>query len=943
MSQVSAQPLDSVNATEAAFALLFEALAERIQRGEPVDLEAAAREHPEHAERLRRLLPAVQLVAAVGSRASEGQLSFPPRDPASGEPVAEALGDFRIVRELGWGGMGVVYEAEQLSLARRVALKVLPFAATMDRRHLQRFQNEARAAASLEHPHIVPVYGVGCERGVHYYAMKLIDGQSLAEFIQQQGAGAGSRGPREGGVLDPSAVTAPLAAAPTERAPRTAAAYRRIAEWGIQAAEALEHAHGVGIVHRDVKPANLMIDGHGALWVTDFGLARTAVDNGLTMTGDVLGTLRYMSPEQALARHGLVDHRTDVYSLGVTLYELLTGQPAVGGKDRQQILNAITLEEPRPPRQVDPTIPSDLETIVLKAAAKEPHERYATAQALAEDLRRFLQDEPIRARRATLLQRARKWARRHRATVGAAAVCLLVTLLALGGSAGWVLNDRAARQREAEVKVRDAESRVEEALATAEPLLREGDPGNLALLSAAQRVEAQLGSGMVVGPEVRRRAEQLLRDVHMLADLDEIRLREADTNPETSAITDHASNEAGRFNHSGAEPRYGAAFSRYGLEVVALDPADAAARIRASAIREALLAGLDGWIHAKPPGGAGRDRLRRVADAADDSDWRRAFRAAALAEDEQQLKALAGEEEALKQPPAVLAWVGSILRWRLPAESVAILLQAQQRHPGDFWINYNLGVALRGSDPEGCIGYFRAAVALRPSSAEANSALGHSLLGARHDADAAIAALKQAVAIDRKFLLARQGLAVALKAKGRLDEALDCLSEGFELSAKDANAHQWLADSYICLGLLDEAIAYYNQAIEGDPKHRYAAACSAAAGGCGQGWLRPEVGGPRFDPTQRALLRKQALAWLRAHLEAERQGIGKPGGEAGPAIAKRVQRWLQNPNFTGVRGEEALAKLPPEERLDWQRLWEDVEALRKRGAAEPQPARSAQP
>src|SRR5262249_13246406 len=138
---------------------------------------------------------------------------------------------------------------------------------------------------------------------------------------------------------------------------------RQIAEWGIQAAEALEHAHSVGIVHRDIKPANLMIDGHGALWVTDFGLARTAADAGLTMTGDVLGTLRYMSPEQALAKHGLVDHRTDVYSLGVTLYELLTGVPAVKGKDCEQILNAILLDEPRPPRALDAGTPLDLETI----------------------------------------------------------------------------------------------------------------------------------------------------------------------------------------------------------------------------------------------------------------------------------------------------------------------------------------------------------------------------------------------------------------------------------------------------------------------------------------------------------------------------------------------------------------------------------------------------
>jgi len=196
-------------------------------------------------------------------------------------------------------------------------------------------------------------------------------------------------------------ATTPTAVARTEPAPRDAAAFRQIAEWGIQAAEALEYAHSVGIVHRDIKPANLMIDGQGALWVTDFGLARTAADAGLTMTGDVLGTLRYMSPEQALAKHGLVDHRTDVYSLGVTLYELLTGTPAAAGKDREEILNAITLAEPRPPRAVDSAIPRDLETIVVKAMAKEPVERYASARELADDLHRLWKRgrfKPVRRR-----------------------------------------------------------------------------------------------------------------------------------------------------------------------------------------------------------------------------------------------------------------------------------------------------------------------------------------------------------------------------------------------------------------------------------------------------------------------------------------------------------------------------------------------------------------
>jgi WD40 repeat protein/serine/threonine protein kinase len=474
--------VDSDNgASDPVVADLVEDLANRLQAGESLDLEAVIREHPAQADRLRRLLPAVRALADFGSSGGSA--------PASneGEPVSGVLGDFRIVGEVGRGGMGVVYEAEQISLGRRVALKVLPFAATMDPRHLQRFHNEARAAASLEHPHIVPVYGVGCERGVHYYAMKFIDGQSLARLIQAMrhpsepqalseprpsGSGAAEALSDSGG----SDRTAPMAALTTQLALHNATAFRQIAEWGIQAAEALENAHSVGIVHRDIKPANLMIDSQGALWVTDFGLARTAVDAGLTMTGDVLGTLRYMSPEQALAKHGLVDHRTDVYSLGVTLYEVLTGTPAVHGNDREQILNAITLDEPRPLRRLDPAIPHDLETIVLKAIATGPNERYATAKDLANDLRRFLEYSPIRARRPSLLARTAKWLRRHKGLVGAALAFLVLLVIVLGVSIVLIAGERAEALWQRDT-AKEQEARAVEQAAIARARLYAADIG----------------------------------------------------------------------------------------------------------------------------------------------------------------------------------------------------------------------------------------------------------------------------------------------------------------------------------------------------------------------------------------------------------------------------------------------------------------------------------
>jgi len=371
--------------------------------------------------------------------------------------------------------MGVVYEAEQVSLGRRVALKVLPFAAVLDARHLERFKNEAQAAARLHHNHIVPVYSVGCERGVHFYAMQYIEGQTLATVIRElrrithrseegqdrfldwmsdvtRGLTSGQFAPptpdpgRNGTVPPPEAETEGSSRAldgiTPEGSTRSRAFFHSLARLGAQAADALDHAHEMGVIHRDIKPSNLLLDARGHLWITDFGLARLETDSGLTITGDVVGTARYMSPEQALAKRVTVDHRTDVYSLGVTLYELLTLEPAFRGRDRQELFRQIAFEEPRPPRRVNPAVPVELETIVLKAMAKAPDERYGTAKALADDLDRFVDDKPILARRATIRQRTAKWARRHRAVVGATGVMLVLAVIGLAVSLIFIWREK---------------------------------------------------------------------------------------------------------------------------------------------------------------------------------------------------------------------------------------------------------------------------------------------------------------------------------------------------------------------------------------------------------------------------------------------------------------------------------------------------------------------
>ena len=359
-----------------------------------------------------------------GRQNPDGRSKFP---TAAGIPDSELghLGDFRLVREVGRGGMGVVYEAEQLSLRRRVALNVLPFASALDPPQLQRFKNEAAAAAHLRHENIVPVHAVGCDRGVHYYAMQFVEGQSLAALIAEL------RQPTEVPPARPSESPTPVARLSTERRSGDPSHFDGVAGLGRQVALALEHAHQTGVVHRDVKPGNLLLDPRGQLWVADFGLAQVAGDSGLTVTGELLGTLRYASPEQALGRRGVVDHRSDVYSLGATLFELLTLRPPFDGRDRHELLRQIADDTPPALRSIDPAIPAGLDTVVLKALRKDPGDRYATAQEFADDLQRFLERRPLLARPPGLAERFRIWARRHPAALLACAVALV---LATAGS-----------------------------------------------------------------------------------------------------------------------------------------------------------------------------------------------------------------------------------------------------------------------------------------------------------------------------------------------------------------------------------------------------------------------------------------------------------------------------------------------------------------------------
>ena len=442
-----------------------------LEAGRTPDRLAYLDRHPEFAEAIAECLDGIDLLYTVGRPVN------PPSRTHHSESLAEPLGDFRIIREVGRGGMGVVYEAVQLSLGRRVALKVLPFAAALDARHLQRFRTEAHAAAQLHHTNIVPVYAVGCERGMHFYAMQIIDGRPLDAVIRELRDGIAESSGSQPTVELRAGTTVPTApqTGSITRAGRGRASYRLAARLAAQVADALEYAHDAGVVHRDVKPANLLLDGKGNVWVTDFGLAQVVADVGLTQTGDVLGTLRYMSPEQAAGRRTLVDHRTDIYSLGATLYELLALEPIFAAEDRQALLHHILNDDPRPLRSIDRGIPVELETIVLKAVAKTPSERYTTAGELASDLRRFLDDRPILARRPTVTDQVRKWARRHPSVVGAGVLVLMLGLIGLAVSTAVVAQEQKrteeAYNREKQ-RSDEAEQRFQLARRSADKLLQ---------------------------------------------------------------------------------------------------------------------------------------------------------------------------------------------------------------------------------------------------------------------------------------------------------------------------------------------------------------------------------------------------------------------------------------------------------------------------------------
>jgi eukaryotic-like serine/threonine-protein kinase len=484
--------------------VLADEFAVRLRNGEYPSVTEYTTRHPDHAEELSELLPAVAMMEQLKIKDDSKIESLEKQTAMSG---LQQLGDFRIIREIGHGGMGVVYEAAQESLGRQVALKVLSPSALGSANAVDRFRREAETAGRLHHTNIVPVFGVGEESGLHYYVMQYIDGTPISDIVvtlRESPAGDSSTidssdsdsertklfvRPRPRSVVDSSALIEESSykvsvedsaedieelgpgflsddkpaddalgatevghttvdgrmqlgpALPTQAKSRAEIIqqlvtdfnaqdyWNTVASIGHQVADALQYAHSLGVLHRDVKPANLLIS-KGIVWLVDFGLAKLAEENDLTKTGDLMGTLRYMSPEQLA---GDCDVRSEVYSLGLTLYELTTFQYARHGSVKSQIIQQITHEPPPRPRSINKDIPADLETIVLKAISLDPKHRYQTAGELANDLDRFINGYPIAARPVGRVGQLVRWSKRNPAlaTTTIATFVLLITVACL--------------------------------------------------------------------------------------------------------------------------------------------------------------------------------------------------------------------------------------------------------------------------------------------------------------------------------------------------------------------------------------------------------------------------------------------------------------------------------------------------------------------------------
>jgi tetratricopeptide (TPR) repeat protein len=821
-----------------------------------------------------------------------------PSDPAAALPQFPG---YEVQALLGQGGMGAVFRARQLRLDRLVALKVMLAGPYASRDERARFQREAEAVAGLQHPNVVQIHDVGESEGRPYFTMEFLGGGSLAQQL--------------GGIPQPGLRAAELLAT---------------------LAGAVEVAHRGGIVHLDLKPSNVLLTADGIPKIGDFGLARRLDGGaGLTRSGLVVGTPSYMAPEQARGDTPALGPAVDVYALGAILYELLTGRPPFRSETAAETVRQVIDQDPPPPSRLNAKVPRDLETICLKCLHKEPQRRYASAAALANDLRRFGEGRPIQARPVGWVERSWRWGRRNPLATALVVTALALVGLASGGGA------RLVQQRA--VRATELRGDIGIVLAQAEHL-RNGfhfrEAGEL-LEHARQRLEP-------AGPDdLRRQVDQCRADLHLAERLDAARVKAATARRQ-------------QFDLARLELLYASAFAEAGLGREGDDVEAVAANVQKSAVSEEVIGALDDWA-AITRDGPRREWLLAVARKADPNSARARLRQPNLWSDGKQLANLPENLKVAALSPEMATALGRVLRLK-DMDAVPLLTAAQRRARQDFRLNLELGLALdQGGRAEEAVGYLRAALAVRPESSAAYYGLGTALfnLGRRKEAgehfedalqldprsdvahqnlgvvlqiqgrlDEAIDHFEQAISIDPHFAWARHNLGTALAQKGRLDEAIDQFEQALRLDPKIApGCHTNLGLALSIKGRLEEAIGHFEQAVRIDPKSAgahlnlgsalYAAASDAVRAAASQGPGKERLGEP-----ERAAKRRQALAWLRADLGLATQLLGD-----GELSAQSVAAWQTDPALASVRDRAALTKLPDVEREPWQRFWADVAAV----------------
>jgi serine/threonine-protein kinase len=726
---------------------------------------------PELLPEVRQRWQEFQLIDGQVRTLLPGLAKCPGADTITSVPAPGDLPDvpgYEVEAVLGQGGMGVVYRARQRALDRLVAIKMLlagPFASSQE---LGRFRRETEALACLRHPNIVQVYDAGDVEGGRYFAMELVEGGSLAQKV-----------------------------AGTPQPARPAAALVTAMAW------AVEVAHKSGIVHRDLKPSNILLTADGTPKISDFGLARRlGGQDVLTRTGAALGTPSYMAPEQARGQAAAIGPAVDVYALGAILYELITGRPPFRAESEAETIRQVMDQEPVPPSRLNRTVPRDLETICLKCLHKEPERRYASAAALADDLNCFLDGRSIRARPLGWGARLWRWIRRNPVAASQAGAALTLAGLTLG-SVLWLERQRVEQRAETDrqqAELREETARqegresqvVETVLEQARTFLKQDRWPDAR--AALERASSPLGPS--VSAVLWDRVRQARKDVDMVAELEAIRLRllEGKQGHEKVATT--------------GDQLYAEAFRNYGIDLTMLEPPEAATRIRNSAICETLLTYLHEWLYGLS--GPDRDRLRAVLDRADDDEWRKRIRKVLhsyrqwdpktqMADDTLKLKDLMKARESTTQPPVVISGLSGILfGGPLSKEALALLRDAQQRHPGDFWINFQLGYSLQYDElPQEAVIYSQVAVAIRPGSAQAYTLLGRGLF-ATGNVTRAIAAFRKAAALDPIGAGAKDLTTIRVPRDG-LEEA--CLAWEKILEHQPPAYDCWYGYAQLCLFL----------------------------------------------------------------------------------------------------------------------------------------------